>query len=119
MRIVADENIEAAIIGELRANNYEVYAVVEQQFGITDQQVLAEANLQDSLLLTSDTDFGELVYRMKQVTSGICLLRLRNLPADEKATIVLSVLQNYGPELKGAFTVITPKTIRVRNLEGV
>ena len=93
MRIVADENIELEIIDSLRKANYEVYSIREQKQGITDEEVLAEANKQGSLLLTFDTDFGELVYRLKYLSEGgIVLLRLKKESLEEKTQWIVNIL---------------------------
>lgn len=85
--------------------------------GISDDVVLNLANQESALLLTNDKDFGELVFRLKRITSGIVLLRLAGLDSVEKADVVAQVVRQHAEELPVAFTVITPKTVRIRMLE--
>jgi len=61
MKIVADENIDANLIIELRKNGFEIYSIREQNFGITDKEVLQLSNTLDALLMTEDADFGKLI----------------------------------------------------------
>lgn len=82
--------------------------------GISDDVVLRLASDRGALLMTADKDFGELVFRQRQVTSGIILMRLAGLGPDEKAAIVATTVYSHADELPGAFTVITPKSVRVR-----
>lgn len=66
------------------------------------------------MLLTADKDFGELVFRLKRLHTGIVLLRLMGLESAAQAYIVLNVIEQHGEEMAGAFTVIAPKTVRIR-----
>jgi len=76
---------------------------------------LSIANAQERILITQDKDFGELVYRLKQVHNGVILIRLHGYSANIKAEIITSVLLAHKNELTGAFTVIQPNAIRIRN----
>lgn len=114
MKFIADENVDYPIITRLRADGHEVHAVVESSAGITDEQVLEQANQQEMVLLTNDKDFGELVYRDKRYTCGIMLFRLAGLSNLRKAEIVAGVIKEHMGELEKAFTVITPHNIRIR-----
>lgn len=78
--------------------------------------VLAES--QRALLLTSDKDFGELVFRQRLLHSGVILFRLAGLPSEIKAKILVSVLAMHAQELSAAFTVIGPRGLRIRPGKG-
>jgi len=60
-------------------------------------------------LITCDKDFGELVYRLKQIHSGIILVRLSGMKPKEKARIVVEAIREHEAELKDAFTVINSR----------
>jgi len=66
--------------------------------------------------MTRDKDFGELVFRDKTVHSGIILNRLHELSSENKARIILKVIEDFTEQLIGAFTVIQPDKIRLRRL---
>jgi predicted nuclease of predicted toxin-antitoxin system len=83
--------------------------------GIDDTRVLALANELDSLLLTSDKDFGELVFRQRLVHAGVVLFRLVGLSIERKAEILVAVLRAREKELIGAFTVVAPTSVRIRS----
>lgn len=59
MNLVADENVDAGSVSALRDAGHRLIYVRELDPGIDDTRVLALANELDSLLLTSDKDFGE------------------------------------------------------------
>jgi hypothetical protein len=78
---------------------------------------LAAANDTQTLLLTCDKDFGELVFRQRLVNAGVVLARLEGLVAASKADIVSEAVKNHYAEMVGAFTVISPGLLRIRPRE--
>ncbi len=58
--------------------------VLEMKHGISDDEVLNIANQKGMILLTSDKDFGELVFRHDRITQGIVLIRLAGLSQKTK-----------------------------------
>ena len=116
MNIVADENIAFQVVERLRQDGHNVrYTILG--LSIEDRVVLELANQQKTLILTDDKDFGELVIRHRQQTSGVMLIRLPGLPPLQKAEIVAYVIEQYGDNLINAMCVVTPQKVRIRNLE--
>lgn len=74
------------------------------------------ANRKSALLLTADKDFGECVFRLSRVASGVILVKLAGIPNFSKATIISETIAKYSDELPDAFTVITPTTVRIRSI---
>jgi len=116
MRLLADEGVEVQIVEALRGASHEVAYIAELAPGITDDEVMEEARRTESILLTTDRDFGDLVYRQHRATCGVVLLRLAGLPSERKAPAVLATIEQHADELPGCFTVVTPKTVRLRRL---
>ena len=114
MMLVADESVDRPIVELLRRNGHDTVYVAELSPSITDDEVLREANSRNALLLTEDKDFGELVYRLGRVHTGVVLIRLAGLPPSSKAETVANVLQDHAAELPGAFSVISPGAVRIR-----
>ena len=73
-----------------------------------------EGRISASILITADKDFGELVFRRRQASTGVLLLRLSGLRPLSKAAVVAEVIQAYGQQLPGAFAVLSPGNIRIR-----
>lgn len=113
MKILADECVDKQIVSHLRKDGHAVNYVAEMSPGIMDEEVLYLEDEDDTLLLTADKDFGELIFRQGIVKSGIVLYRLSGLSSQEKADIS-SVIAEHGYELLKAFSVITEKTVRIR-----
>jgi predicted nuclease of predicted toxin-antitoxin system len=114
MRFLADESTEKAVVDELRRGGHDVLSIQERSPGVDDETVLQLAVVEKRILLTSDKDFGELVFRLGRVSAGIVLVRLGGYSNEAKALTVLDAINQYGAELPGAFTVIEPGQMRIR-----
>jgi predicted nuclease of predicted toxin-antitoxin system len=114
VKIVADENLESQIVHRLRLLGHEVLYVAEMDSGIDDDTVLERSRHSNAILLTSDKDFGELVFRQRLLHSGVVLVRLAGHTPDRKADIVAFVFESHGHELPGKFTVVGDRTLRIR-----
>lgn len=117
MKIVADEGIERPIVVRLRADGHHVIYIAEIARGSTDPEVLDLANQEESLLITYDKDFGDLVFYQHYRTHGVILMRLpETLSSLEKADILVDVINEKQEELFNSFTVIAAnkkRTIRI------
>ena len=114
MVIVADENIDAAIIERLRKDGYDVYSISEETPGFPDNLVLELVRERRALLLTEDKDFVEMVYHMAEYRDGVILVRLDGCLSEDKAKIVSKAISEHGHELSNAIAAITSKAIRIR-----
>lgn len=114
MTIVADENIDRQIVDGLRSAGHDVLYVAELDPGIDDDAVLRYTGARDAILLTSDKDFGELVFRRHLLHTGIVLLRLQGLPPEQKSAAVVAMFHARGAELPARFAVLTNRTLRIR-----
>jgi predicted nuclease of predicted toxin-antitoxin system len=114
MNVLADESVETQVVERLRADGHVVTYIAELAPSVSDDQVLDRANAESELLLTSDKDFGDLVYRLGRIHSGVVLTRLTGLAATVKADSVSQVFRDHATELAGAFTVVSPGAVRIR-----
>ena len=114
MKFIADEGVDAPIVSALRKRGYDVLYILEFSPGAADDVILKESNTQSRILLTQDKDFGELVFRLKQIHSGVFLIRLHGIPPFEKATIVTAALEKHLNELYKSFTVIQKNAVRIK-----
>ena len=114
MMLVADEGVDRSIVDALRASGHTVKYFAEAGSGSSDKDVLSAASEAQSLLLTCDKDFGELVYRQRLTSSGVVLIRLEGLSAQSKGDIVSRAMKDHVSEMQDAFTVISPGMLRIR-----
>lgn len=83
---------------------------------LNDQSVLKVANSQNRILITFDTDFGELIFRQKLKTQGIILLKFTPKSSQEVAEKILSLL-NGQVKIEGHFLIVQENKIRVLRLK--
>jgi predicted nuclease of predicted toxin-antitoxin system len=115
--IVADENISAVIIERLRAARWEVISIWESARGSSDTKILEIASRADALVITDDRDFGDLVFHQLHSTNGVMFLRLEGWSREQRAARVLEILHAHGSGLLGHFTVVSRKSVRVRDTD--
>ncbi len=115
MNFVADESVDGPIVARLRSDGHIVSYIAEYAAGTSDDEVLALANRQRSILITCDKDFGELVFRQKRVAEGVILVRLGGETAQRKSDLVSRTISELSQALIGAFTVISGRLIRIRS----
>lgn len=76
-----------------------------------DQALLERANVEDRVLVTIDTDFGELVYLKRFEHAG--LVRLPDVPAPQRIRLMAEVVQRHRRALE-ARAIVTIRGGRIR-----
>jgi predicted nuclease of predicted toxin-antitoxin system len=114
VNLVADEGVDAPIVHALRAAGFRVAYLAEVSPAAPDEYVLGLAREAESLLVTSDKDFGELVFRQGLTTAGVLLVRLHGLSLTAKVQVVVDALVRHQAEMLGAFSVVSPGLLRIR-----
>lgn len=114
MNFVCDEGVDRSIVGRLRSDGHDVVYIAELAPSIPDEEVLGEANQRGAVLVTADKDFGELVFRLRMLTTGVLLLRLGDLATEDRATLVGDIVGKHAEELPGSFSVLTSSKFRIR-----
>ncbi len=116
MRIIANENVSATVINELRRRGHDVVSVKESMRSAPDHTVLKRASEEARLVITHDKDFGALAFRWGlPVASGVILFRLSGASPDADNQRILNIL-NQRMDWIGHFSVVTDDRIRVRGL---
>ncbi len=117
MKFLLDENIGKKIAQFLQKLGYSVTSIREIHPGIDDYTVLELANTETKILITSDKDFGELVFKENQSYSGIIFLRLDDQTSENKIVALREVFSK-NKVIKGKYITVTEKSgvskIRVR-----
>lgn len=114
--IIADENIDAAIIVALRKINVKVISIREDFSGISDEAIIKLAKNSESILLTEDKDFGEWVFAHKVRGMSVVFLRYSVKEKEEIISILMNLLKNKNRDLHNKFTTITVNKIRSREI---
>lgn len=116
MDFFADENVARPIVQWLRDSGHDVLYASEADPGIDDAVWLHRAEAESRLILTSDKDFGEIVFRDAQTSHGIILLRMDELKVPARIERLLAVWSVIQANPSGRFIVISANKIRVREL---
>ena len=77
MRFLANENVTATVIRELRQRGHDVLSAKESMRSERDDVILARAQAEQRIVVTHDKDFGELAFwSLLPASCGVILLRL-------------------------------------------
>lgn len=116
MRILANENFPLDAVVSLRAEGHDVWWVRSEAPGMSDREVLAQAKLEDRLLVTFDKDFGELAFKSQlSASAGIVLFRVRASSSTQLANFVTRTLSSRNDWI-GNFAVVDNFRVRLRPL---
>ncbi|MGH7117742.1 MAG: DUF5615 family PIN-like protein [Acetobacteraceae bacterium] len=116
MRWLADECVDAALVGRLHDAGHDVLYMAEIAPGAADTEVLQRANGEGRLLLTEDKDFGELVFRADIAVPSLVLLRIDPEKRLLKWSRLETAIVHYGKRLFGRFLVVEEGRFRSRPL---
>ena len=115
-RFLANENIPSDFVGWLRECGHDVAHAAESNVGESDEVLLRIASDEDRIVLTFDTDFGELVFHQQERPArGIVLFRIRQQPRGAVLASMAAFFESE-PTLEGYFTVVEPGHFRQTQL---
>ena len=114
---LANENFPFPSIALLRKYGYQVISICETYSGISDESVLELAVNQELIILTFDSDYGELIFKHKKnPPPAVIYFRYKGFNPTEVANTLLSLLQSSDFDFEHKFTVIEQDAIRQRYL---
>jgi predicted nuclease of predicted toxin-antitoxin system len=114
LRFLADVNLGRGAVLWLRASGYDTVFVRDIDPRMSDTAILDLAVAEGRIVITMDTDFGELIYRSGKPYAGIVLLRMPDAGREEKIAILHRILSNHADELSGHFVVYKAGRLRIR-----
>lgn len=117
-KILLDESLPLRTASILRSNG--VDAIHAKEAGLQaadDRAVLDRAHADGRACKTLDLDFHQLLAEASATSPSVVLLRFQSLHAEETARLVLSALDQIGPELaSGVAVTVTVHGLRWRRL---
>jgi len=114
LRFLLDENAEYRIARWLRQQGHDVTAIaMDYPPSLSDTDILALALAERRIIVTNDTDFGELVFAQRRNHAGVILFRLGDADATRKCARLAEALTVIRPDFAD-FLVIDPGGSRVR-----
>ena len=116
MRFLADENMPGPVVAALRADGHDVLWIKESRPGTSDTVVLELAQRDGRVLVTADTDFGELAFHSGlPAECGVILIRLGWTEPDGDNRAVATALSSR-EDWSGVFAVVERDRVRIRPL---
>lgn len=112
MDILADAHVGWLIVRFLESQGHDVLRAATFPPSTSDEEILRRSVEGGRVVLTSDQDFGELVFRLGLPAVGVVLLRI-DVPSEfERA----SVFERYWPAIEravvGHFVTVSVKRVR-------
>ena len=113
MKFLVDVNASGATVTLLEELGYDVTQVVTVDGRMSDEAILQWALGEARIVVTTDQDFEEMIWRAQKAHCGV--LRLENVPRAARKQLLVDTLAQYGKELAaGAIVVATTRKVRVR-----
>ena len=113
MDFLLDVNAGGTVAGWLLDMGHDVAEVSQKDPRMEDDEILSWAVREHRILVTTDRDFEEMIWRQGKSHCGI--LRLENLPRAQRKALLLDVLDNHRKDLEsGAIVIASTRKFRVR-----
>jgi predicted nuclease of predicted toxin-antitoxin system len=118
MKFLADMGISPQTVSFLLNLGYQASHLQQQGLHrLSDSEILQKAQLDGSILLTLDLDFGDLLAASEAELPSVIIFRLRNMRPERVNEHLTSILTKHAKELeKGSIITITEGAIRIRPL---
>jgi predicted nuclease of predicted toxin-antitoxin system len=113
MRFIVDECTGSNVAEFLKQDGHEVISVFDDLRGVTDDFLLEKCFAENYILITSDKDFGEMVFRLNQNHKGIILIRCTPNNFQTRIIVLSKLLKNYMPNIENNFVVVTNTKVRI------
>ncbi len=115
MKWLADENFPFPAFRVLELKEFDIKHIGIENPSVEDVSVIQTSLAENRIILTFDSDFGELVFRYGYTPPGVIYFRLANFQITEPAMILIRLLEE-GYSFENYFTVISQDTIRQRTI---
>ncbi len=102
----------------MRSDGHDVVSVLEDFPAAPDAAVMAMAGREGRLLLTEDSDFGEMIFRrgFRPIAAGVVFIRMPTGRRTDRLAGLRDTIQDYGDRLQGHYVVVGENRTRLRAL---
>jgi predicted nuclease of predicted toxin-antitoxin system len=101
------------VIRALRSEGHDVTAIAEIAKGAPDELVMKRAFDEKRVLITEDSDFGELVYARRRPSLGVIFVKFDSRARLAKPAAVVEAVTKLGRRLRDGYTVVEPGRVRL------
>ena len=114
MKFLLDVNASGTVANCLIQLGHDVVEVGRKDPRMSDNEILNWAVRESRIIITTDNDFEEMIWRQGKPHCG--LLSLENLPRSERIALLRDVLDCHSRDLEsGAIVIALSNKFRVRN----
>ena len=103
MKFLTDVNASGVLAQWLDEMGYDVVRVADRDARMSDEDVLTWALQEQRILVTTDNDFEEMIWRQGKPHCGV--LRLENLSRAERRQLLVDVLAHHADALRAGAIV--------------
>ena len=119
MKYLANENFPKTSAKILKERGWDIEHIGETNMGIRDEEVMEVAISEHRIIITFDSDYGELVYKHGYRPPGIVYLRIKKFTPEYPANLLLKLIVEEELKIDGLFTVIDDNQIRQRKIKNI
>jgi predicted nuclease of predicted toxin-antitoxin system len=114
MKLLANENFPIKSFRILLELGYDIKHVGVENAGISDREVMDFSIREGRIIVTFDSDYGELVFRNGYKPAGVIYLRWREFYPESPGVFIDHLFKTQAIDFDNQFTVIDENRIRQR-----
>ena len=113
MKFLIDVNASRTLGDWLKQMGHDVIYVTDTDPQMSDEKILDWAVVSGRIIVTTDNDFEQMIWQQRKSHCGI--LRLENLPREQRKTLLMDALKLHSEDLSDGKIVIAMKNkFRIR-----
>ena len=117
MKFLADAHVSMELVAMIRDSGHDCLDASAIPPRMQDVDVLRMAADDGRVVVTSDKDFGELVFVHGIANTGVVLIRIALADETDRVARLRSVWPAVLSRLPGSFVTVTASTVRVRPIQ--
>ena len=115
MKFLANENIPISSVTHLKSHGFDITAIGLDNPSISDKEVMKIASDEERIILTYDSDYGELIFKHGyRPDAGVIFIRYQPSEPLETTRILERLLSTPNLSFEQTLTVVDSNSIRQR-----
>lgn len=116
MKFIANENFPIPAFHYLLDKSIDIIHIGNEFPGISDQEVLKLAMKLERIIITFDSDYGEIIFKNNIIPpQGVIYLRLRSYQPVDPGKLIFKIITNSKISFTSKITVIDKNSIRQKS----
>lgn len=116
MKFLANENFPIASFKVLNNIGWDIEHIGNTNNGISDNEVMSIAINENRIIITFDSDYGELVFKFGYKPPGVIYLRIQDFKPEYPGQLLIEIVEVDKLDIENKFTVIDDNQIRQRKI---